>query len=347
MPESLLPKLWMKYQMHYRFNYLAAGGTFDRIHKGHKAFLTRAFELGKKVVVGITSDEFAKQKPYGQFIEPFEKRRQAILNFLKVNNLVKRTKILQLSNRYGPTLDPKNEIEAILVTKKTKKGADLINQKRQALGLAPLKIITTDLITNSGSEPISSQDVRVRLLTTTLFLPRDLRPFLKKPFGKLLSGSEEDLRVALQKTKKMIIKDKPRLLVCVGDVVTKLLNEAQITIDLAIVDFRIKRQKAIKNLKELGFAKNRADFTVANKPGKVSFKLAHAIEQALRVPSKKQVIRVLGEEDLAVLPALVFAPEGTLILYGQPGEGIVAVDVNKNTRKRAIRLANKFENKLN
>jgi pantetheine-phosphate adenylyltransferase len=42
-----------------RFDLVATGGTFDEIHAGHLALLSKAFELGKTVIIGITSDEFA------------------------------------------------------------------------------------------------------------------------------------------------------------------------------------------------------------------------------------------------------------------------------------------------
>ncbi|MFY9868655.1 MAG: adenylyltransferase/cytidyltransferase family protein, partial [Candidatus Nitrosopolaris sp.] len=42
-----------------KFNVVATGGTFDEIHIGHLALLSKAFELGKRVVIGVSSDEFA------------------------------------------------------------------------------------------------------------------------------------------------------------------------------------------------------------------------------------------------------------------------------------------------
>ena len=50
---------------------------------------------------------------------------------------------------------------------------------------------------------------------------------------------------------------------------------------------------------------------------------------------KRQII-VKGEEDLAVLPCILIAPQETIILYGQPNEGLVylkACDVVEKAKK--------------
>ena len=45
-----------------RFRVVATGGTFDEIHAGHIALLSKAFEVGDKVIIGVTSDEFVRGK---------------------------------------------------------------------------------------------------------------------------------------------------------------------------------------------------------------------------------------------------------------------------------------------
>ena len=37
-------------------------GTFDLIHYGHLNFLKRASELGDRLIVGVSSDEFCIEK---------------------------------------------------------------------------------------------------------------------------------------------------------------------------------------------------------------------------------------------------------------------------------------------
>ena len=54
-------------------------------------------------------------------------------------------------------------------------------------------------------------------------------------------------------------------------------------------------------------------------------------------------IIVDGEEDLATLPALVLAPAGSSVIYGQPGAGMVHVAVTDTQTEEARRLLEQFD----
>jgi hypothetical protein len=56
----------------------------------------------------------------------------------------------------------------------------------------------------------------------------------------------------------------------------------------------------------------------------------------------KSLIFVEGEEDLMGFPAVLLAPEGSVMLYGQPDVGIVWVPVNKQN----IALAREYLNAM-
>ena len=75
---------------------------------------------------------------------------------------------------------------------------------------------------------------------------------------------------------------------------------------------------------------------VRSEPATLSTELVAAIREAL---GGTEPVRILvdGEEDLATLPALLHTPLGGTVLYGMPGQGIVAVVVTEEARTRAER----------
>ena len=50
------------------------GGTFSRIHKGHRILLKTAIDTGDHVIIGLTTDDYAKgNKDYPAI--PYQRRR--------------------------------------------------------------------------------------------------------------------------------------------------------------------------------------------------------------------------------------------------------------------------------
>jgi len=73
--------------------------------------------------------------------------------------------------------------------------------------------------------------------------------------------------------------------------------------------------------------------TVKNPAGFITNEMFRVVEEAIK--NKKGKIFVDGEEDLAALVAMIVAPNGAIIIYGQPSEGMVFVKVDENIKKRA------------
>ena len=51
-------------------------------------------------------------------------------------------------------------------------------------------------------------------------------------------------------------------------------------------------------------------------------------------------IIVQGEEDLLVLPVVLFAPANSVVLYGQPNEGLVIVKISEGIRNKVKAIMN-------
>jgi GTP-dependent dephospho-CoA kinase len=61
----------------------------------------------------------------------------------------------------------------------------------------------------------------------------------------------------------------------------------------------------------------------------------------LKVPFPVRIF-VYGEEDMLALPLFIMVPDGSVVLYGQPLEGMIIVKVNEDIRRKAQYLLDKI-----
>ena len=163
----------------------------------------------------------------------------------------------------------------------------------------------------------------IGLQKKTLNLPELMRSELKKPLGNLLIGlpnvTVNLLRVFTQKG--------PPYFAVVGDFTSKNILDAGLEPDLVIVDNRVMRSK----VPPLDFG-DRQKITLVNQAGTVNSNVWNILWEAVSLKSRVS-ITVEGEEDLLVLPLISLTPIGSLIVYGQPREGMVVVEVTKKKKE--------------
>ncbi len=164
-----------------------------------------------------------------------------------------------------------------------------------------------------------------------LVLPDERRDDLKDPFGPVETDAETLLEAVCGP------------LITVGDVVTYHVLEADRDPDVAIVDGRTKREAVDEEIREV--VATGAGLEVENPPATITKAALEAFREALDAEVPTTVL-VDGEEDLLALPAIVAAPEGASVVYGQPEEGMVHVRVDAETREEVRRLLEGFEGDL-
>lgn len=145
--------------MKKKFKTVAVGGTFDELHRGHKALLMKAFEAGKCVLIGLCTDEFVSQLKKPHLTASYEERLEALQTFLFSRGVLERARIMQLNDPFGPTLS-KGRIEALVVSRETEPMALKINEKRKQAGLPPLQIIVIEMVPSQNRAPISTTRIR-------------------------------------------------------------------------------------------------------------------------------------------------------------------------------------------
>jgi pantetheine-phosphate adenylyltransferase len=145
--------------MNPKFNVVLIGGTFDEFHKGHRALLFKAFEVGEHVMIGLSSDELAEKLKKNHLRAPYEQRLEELKNFLRKQGFLKRAEIVPLDSPYGVTLST-TVAQAIVVSRETEPCTFDINEKRRARGLPPLKVVVIDMVPAEDTIPISTTRIR-------------------------------------------------------------------------------------------------------------------------------------------------------------------------------------------
>ena len=162
-------------------------------------------------------------------------------------------------------------------------------------------------------------------------LSPEVRPLLKRPLGKLFTSTA----VAVEYLQKL----RPVRLIAVGDVVAAELLDAGLRPEVVVVDFKVMRAPADDRTKRAIGAHEVRTVRVKNQAGEITQELYKAFE-SVQPPLK---IIVEGEEDLATLPAVLTSPIGSVVVYGQPNEGMILVEVTEEKKREFQELLKLFK----
>ena len=138
---------------------VGVAGTFGPIHTGHEVLLRKAFEVGEKVLVALTTEAMLQRKELKEKIPPYDTRKEHLERFLKAEGFEGRYEIIPLDDPYGVAITLEEQ-EGIVTSEDTRKGAEKINQIRKERGMKPLKIFTIKLVSARDGKPISSTRMR-------------------------------------------------------------------------------------------------------------------------------------------------------------------------------------------
>lgn len=141
----------------------AVGGTFDHFHDGHKILLTAsAFVTKTKLIVGVTDHELLNNKKYPEFLQSYDYRVHVLTKFvkrIKPHLIVEPVPIRDVCGPTGTIAD----IDALIVSRETIKGAEFINKTRLERGFNELRVHVINVI--GGEE---NDDFENKLSSTQL-----------------------------------------------------------------------------------------------------------------------------------------------------------------------------------
>jgi len=142
-----------------KFNAVLVGGTFDEFHRGHQALIMKAFEVSERVIIGLSSDQLARELRKNHEVASYEQRLKELRSFLRTQGVFDRAKIVPLDTPYGITLST-TIAEALVVSKETEHVGITINNKRVASGIKPLDLVVIDMVPAEDCIPISTTRIR-------------------------------------------------------------------------------------------------------------------------------------------------------------------------------------------
>lgn len=152
----------------------------------------------------------------------------------------------------------------------------------------------------------------------------------KKPFGLLIPDEQ------VTKARLLDVLKNASLVITVGDATTQRLAEFGIIPDLAVIDGKERRSR-----RQYPALYPAAEVCCTNPAGSITRAAIDMLEKSLKGDKPIRVL-VEGEEDLLALPIFVMAPEGSVVLYGQPLEGLVVVKIDEAKRKEAKDLMSRI-----
>jgi len=84
----------------------AVGGTFSLLHRGHRLLLSYAALNSERLLIGVTSDEYAQSRKTHP-VEPFELRALSVLLYVLTVNPEVVVEVVPIDDAYGPAVvDP-------------------------------------------------------------------------------------------------------------------------------------------------------------------------------------------------------------------------------------------------
>ncbi|MCS7121263.1 MAG: DUF359 domain-containing protein [Archaeoglobaceae archaeon] len=166
-----------------------------------------------------------------------------------------------------------------------------------------------------------------------LKLPEKLRAELSKPQGKLYRDGENVLK-HVEELKRA------KIAAFVGDVVTSCALKCRVKLDIAVIDGKTLRDR-YKLEKLEGFE----ILNTKNPAGFITKELVETLKIAvdLALNGKRVCVFVEGEEDLAAIPLIILLPLKSVLIYGQPREGVVAVEITEEKKVQMLEFVKMME----
>lgn len=138
------------------YSEVCMGGTYDRMHIGHKLLLSHAALVSdKRLFCGIMGPESLQSKSMQEMLETLAVRTAVVQNFLTSIKPSVEFQVVHIPNPYGPSItDP--TFDAIVVSEETRAGGDACNAKRALAQMSPMAVFGVDVIDGDQDDVVAT-----------------------------------------------------------------------------------------------------------------------------------------------------------------------------------------------
>ena len=140
------------------FDLVAMGGTFDVIHNGHMALLSKAFSISSKVIIGLSSDQLATKKGKN-LANDYSKRLSLLKSMIEKSFPNSAYEVSKLENDFGPAVI-EGSVKALVVSEETSNKGLLLNELRAERNLPPVKIVVVPMVLAKDGKSISTTRIK-------------------------------------------------------------------------------------------------------------------------------------------------------------------------------------------
>jgi len=141
-----------------QFGTVALGGTFDIIHKGHLALLSKAFSISSYAIIGLTGDELVK-KMGKKVLNNYSKRLELLQSTIQEHFPNSSYTISKLENDFGPAAI-EGKVDALVVSEETSNKGEILNNLRQKKNLPKVEVVIVSLVLAEDGGRISTTRIK-------------------------------------------------------------------------------------------------------------------------------------------------------------------------------------------
>jgi cytidyltransferase-like protein len=155
-----------------KYECVAMGGTFDILHIGHIELLKKSFEIGKFVIIGISSDNLVREKLKKNIHNPFEVRKRNLVKVIDRDIGSYPYETTKLEDTFGPLMFSE-KVDCMVASTETSYKGKRVNEIRTSMGLPSIDIVSVELKLAEDGLPISSSRIRANEIDQTGKLLKD------------------------------------------------------------------------------------------------------------------------------------------------------------------------------